>query len=392
MKTMKKVAAVVFALLLVLSTVSLGVSAEGDEDIGEIGITITADKTTNLYPGDIVTFTINISTKYKSTAMHWPVMYTTKAFEPVINGTGDTSYGNVIGYGPLDATGSYLESGELPASSEAFGGTYSKTNYSGIQIQWTAGTNGNGLNYYYQPSESGFDCLTFQLRVKSGYTANRGVGTVAIPTTTQARNFFYYQGITNPSDPNTLYKWTSETCTVTANVCKVNIIKELAGIIPKAGSDTVIDTSHDINYIYGLTELITSSIDLDQSTLSRFVTLTGDASCVLTTNEAENYSTGSVLYVYDADGNEIDQYTIIVFGDVDGDGEIVPYDMALIITAISNGPEWSWDGLYDNATFLACDVNGDGNVFPEDCNILQRYQAGYGYPDQTHSGAGLITN
>ena len=62
MKMMKKVAAILFALLLVLSTVSLSVSAEGET--GTIGITITADKTNNLYPGDIVTFTINISTNF----------------------------------------------------------------------------------------------------------------------------------------------------------------------------------------------------------------------------------------------------------------------------------------------------------------------------------------
>ena len=220
MKMIKKVAAVLFALLLVLSTVSLSVSAEGET--GQIGITITADKTSNLYPGDIVTFTINISTSFNYTAMRWPVMFTTKAFEPVINGEGDTSYGNVVGFGPLDTADSYLESSMLKNDSEAFGGTYSKTNYSGILIQWTGGTTGTGMGYYYQPN--GYDCITFQLRVKDGYTANRGVGTVAIPTTSQAKKVFYYQGITTPSDLTTLYKMNSETYTVTANVCKVNII------------------------------------------------------------------------------------------------------------------------------------------------------------------------
>ncbi len=72
MKMWKKVTAIAVVLLLVLSTMSIGVSAEGET--GTIGITITADKTTNLYPGDIVTFTINISTNFRAFAMRSPVM------------------------------------------------------------------------------------------------------------------------------------------------------------------------------------------------------------------------------------------------------------------------------------------------------------------------------
>ena len=116
MKMWKKVTAIAVVLLLVLSTMSIGVSAEGET--GTIGITITADKTTNLYPGDIVTFTINISTNFRAFAMRWPVMYTLKAFEPVVanDGNGDADYGNVIGLGTLEDTSSYLESGECPVN------------------------------------------------------------------------------------------------------------------------------------------------------------------------------------------------------------------------------------------------------------------------------------
>ena len=385
MKTMKKVAAVLFALLLVLSTVSLSVSAEGET--GTIGITITADKTTNLYPGDIVTFTINISTNFNYTAMRWPVMFTTKAFEAVVNGEGDTAWGNVRGFGTLDSAESYLESAELPNNSEAYGGTYSKTNYSGILIQWTAGTSSAGLSYYNEPN--GSDCLTFQLRVKSGYTANKGVGTVVIPNTTQAKKVFYYQGITNPADLSTLYKLNTTTCTINSTPCTVNILSAQAGIIPKVGTDIVIDTDHDINFIYGFTSVVQNNAELSPETMSNFITPTGNATYTLESNDGA-YGTGAVLHLFDADGEPVDDYTIIIFGDIDGDCIVDSNDAVSIISAISNVEEWSWGDVADNAKMFACDINGDDGVFSEDFNVVELYLQFEGYPDQTRSGAGLV--
>ena len=81
MKMLKKVTAVLAVLLLVLGTMSIGAVAAGET--GTIGITIRADKTDYLYPGDIVTFTMNVSTNFNYIGMRWPVMYSLKAFEPV---------------------------------------------------------------------------------------------------------------------------------------------------------------------------------------------------------------------------------------------------------------------------------------------------------------------
>ncbi len=250
MKMLNKVTAVVVVLLLVLGTMSIGALASVDS--GAIGITITADKTTNLYPGDIVTFTVNISTNFHYTGMRWPVMYTLKAFEPVVanDGNGDLDYGNVNPLGQLaDEPDSYLESAEA-STNDPFGTPYTKANYGCLLIQWTGATSGSSVTNYYAPS--GEDCLTFQLRVKPGYTANKGVGTVAIPTTNQAKNVFYYEGVEFPNDATSTFFLTSATMTVTSAPCTVNIIKEAPGMLPKEGSPTVIDTESDTNYILSL--------------------------------------------------------------------------------------------------------------------------------------------
>ncbi|MGN0635054.1 MAG: dockerin type I domain-containing protein [Acutalibacteraceae bacterium] len=381
MKNMKKVATVLLALLLVMSTMSLGAFAA--DETGTIGITITADKTKNLYPGDIVTFTINIKNDFNYVCMRWPVMYTAKVFEPVIanDGNGDADYCNVSGYGSLSGVDSILESGELPSTSEAFGGTYNKTNYKGILIQWTGGTSSSGIAYYHE--ENGSDCIQFQLRVKDAPTATSA--TVIIPTTTQCKGFFYYQAITDPADISTLYKMSSTTCTVTSTGATLSVFKEAAGIKAKAGTDIVIDED---GYIYGFTEVVRDFDTLNASTISSWITTAGGATYTFDTNASGNYSTGATLHVYDADGNSVADYQVVIFGDINGDGIINAMDSANLIIGYLNLAEWSED--YDpkaNAMYFACDANADGAVENVDYGPLEVCIHGDGYINQTYDAS-----
>lgn len=382
MKMCKKVIALIAAILLVLSTMSIGVSAEGETK--SIGITITADKTTNLYPGDIVTFTINISTNFRAFAMRWPVMYTLKAFEPVManDGEGDADYGNVIGHGGvLDDPSSFLESGECPVN-DPFGAPYAKSNYGCLLIQWTGGATGTGVTNYYAPS--GSDCITFQLRVKAGYTSNKGVGTVAIPTTNNAKSVFYLQGITDPADANSTYKIAVADCNITSTPCTVNIIKEQAGIQPKAGTPTVIDTDGPINYIYGLNSVVDEGEEIDDITIRKYITLTGDATFTLEENDLGVMSTGAKLFLYDAGNKFLAEYVFVIFGDCNGDGTTNGLDSLVMIDGFMYTYEWSYGGVKDNATAFSCDMNANGQLDPDDLAPLLDMNAGVGYENQTY--------
>ena len=381
MKMWKKVIALVAVFLLVLSTMSIGVCAEGET--GTIGITITASKTTNLYPGDIVTFTINISTNYRAFAMRWPVMYTLKAFEPVVanDGNGDADYGNVIGIGTLADPASYLESGECPTN-DPFGTPYAKSNYGCLLIQWTGGTTGTGVTNYYEPN--GANCLTFQLRVKPGYTSNKGVGTVAIPTTNNAKNTFYLQGITDPADANTTYKMAPADVTVTSTPCTVNIIKEQAGIVSRTGTATVIDTDGPVNYIYGLNAIVDEGEEIDETTIFKYVTPTGDATFTLEDNDNGVMSTGAKLYLYDAGGTFLAEYIFVVFGDCNGDGVTNGLDALTMIDGFMYTYEWSYGAVKDNATCFSCDINANGMLDPDDLAPLLDMNAGIGYVNQIY--------
>lgn len=397
MKMLKKVTAVVAVLLLVFGTMSIGVTAAGET--GSIGITITADDQNGshkYYPGDIVTFTVNISTSFNYTAMRWPVMYTLKAFEPVIgnDGNGESDYGNVIGFGTLSDPDSYLESAEA-TTNEPFGGTYSKANYGCLLIQWTGGTSGNSVICYNEPN--GADCLTFQLRVKPGYTSNGGVATVAVPTTNQAKSLFYLEGITTPTNGDSTFYLTLDTLTFTSSPETVSVVREQAGIQPKAGSDTVIEKdvpTHEgatINYIYGLNSIAVDNELLTHDALLQYVTLTGDATFEFIPlypseipGEDPLISTGSKLRLYDANGKYLEEYTFVVFGDINGDGVFDMTDGSTLIEAYLGVESWSWWTVKDNPTFFACDVTGDGYVDSLDYGPLVDAILMKGYINQTN--------
>jgi hypothetical protein len=382
MKMLKKVTAVLVVLLLVLGTMSIGTSAAVDS--GSVGITITADKTTNLYPGDIVTFTVNISTNFHYTGMRWPVMYTLKAFDPVIanDGNGDTDYGNVNGLGQLLAADSYLESAEA-VTNDPFGTPYTKANYGCMLIQWTGATSGTSVTNFYAPN--GEDCLTFQLRVKAGYTANKGVATVAIPTTNQAKSLFYYEGVEFPNNANSTFFLTSTTMTVTSTPCTVTIIKEAPGMLPKDGSPTVIDSDSGVNYIYGFNTIFAEYELIDEDTIFKYVTLTGNARLELIPNDMGMISTGATLRLYDASDLFLDEYTVVVFGDINGDCVMDLTDSNMLIDGYLYTEEWSWgDTVKDNATFFSCDVNGDGYVDSTDYGPLFEALLTRGYVNQTN--------
>ena len=405
MKMLKKVTAVLVVLLLVLGTVSIGATAV---DSGTIGITIRADSEgKKLYPGDIVTFTVNISTNFNYVAMRWPVMYTLKAFEPVIgnDGNGDADYGNVIGHGTLADEDSYLESGEA-ITNEPFGGTYSKANYGCLLIQWTGGTSGNRVVCYNEPS--GYDCLTFQLRVKPGFTGS--VGTVAVPTTNQAKNMFYLEGITDPSNGNSTFHLTLSNLTFTSTPAQVEIIREEAGL--QARGDTIIETvdvtpaalqdgvadSPTINYIYGLNSFVQTGEEYSAESIQQYLLVLGDAKIELwTVPELEHpetfdddpeseklISTGAKLKLYDANGTFLDEYTFVVFGDINGSGQIDGMDSSILINAFLYLYDWTYYGLKDNPTFFACDINGDGAVASDDYGPLLEAIGYKGYVNQTN--------
>lgn len=75
--------------------------------------------------------------------------------------------------------------------------------------------------------------------------------------------------------------------------------------------------------------------------------------------------TGATLVVKDTAGNEFARYTLIIFGDVNGDSEITGTDSGIVKTvAIGGDPD-------SEVAQFAADVNGDGEITGTDSGIVK---------------------
>ncbi len=117
------------------------------------------------------------------------------------------------------------------------------------------------------------------------------------------------------------------------------------------GTTTVLDT--ELGYIYGL--------DIGLSDLDGFV----DYSASVSYETPDGIGTGMTLTTFRG-GEEWETYTIIIFGDLNGDGVIDIYD-ASILAAIVNGDMELEEG---DAILFAADLNGDTAVDIYDLAIL----------------------
>ncbi len=129
-------------------------------------------------------------------------------------------------------------------------------------------------------------------------------------------------------------------------------------ILPKADSTTIIDS--DEFFIYGLRSGLTA-----EQFESNFVYLSGNGSFVYSTTGL--LGTGTKIDLIDNNtGLVIQTYTVIIFGDVNGDGNIDDGDSGQIVDHENYLYDWS-----NNPEKLrAGDVNADGDIDSLDAGII----------------------
>ncbi len=96
--------------------------------------------------------------------------------------------------------------------------------------------------------------------------------------------------------------------------------------------------------------------------VSAYFDITGDAIV-----ECASIATGSVITISDTEGNVIDEYVIVIAGDVNGDGSFSVSDMSSIASALALFSPLSSTG--DAAYDYAADLNGDGTVTIGDMSL-----------------------
>lgn len=148
--------------------------------------------------------------------------------------------------------------------------------------------------------------------------------------------------------------------------------------------DTIIDEER--GFIYGLPHGdIGGVVDLASE---GYVAVEGDGSVVCTlVGDAEFLGTGATVELLDSKGSAVKTYTVIIFGDTDGNGLIETFDTLDLIDFIGwNDCVYDWEDSTIPQVF-AMDINADGYADDLDVAYIEDY-AGWNLDDilQTYEG------
>lgn len=158
--------------------------------------------------------------------------------------------------------------------------------------------------------------------------------------------------------------------------CRDYCIIRVVGITPSLNSTTVIDAEN--GFIYGL--------DVGLNSIDSYVELSS-SSCSLEYDENKNgFGTGTVINMVN-DSTVIDSYTIVIFGDVNGDGWYDGQD-AVVVNMLANG--MLTREQVGEAVWTAADCNHDGIIDQLDVDLLNHASIVLSNVDQTKTKEELL--
>ena len=136
------------------------------------------------------------------------------------------------------------------------------------------------------------------------------------------------------------------------------------------GSTAVIDSRQ--MFIYGLTDLMTD--------LSGYVSPVGNYTIEIDMHDQFSLGTGAYVYVKEGTTQKA-LYTVVLFGDLNGDGEITDADQTIMNSLVSGGDT---AGFFAGGPFFtAADLNSDGKIDAADKAIMDAHIDGTYVIDQT---------
>ena len=312
-KTMKKLFAVLVSAALLVSCFAFTGNAWGTPTGTEaMTVGLTLDKA-EANPGDTVTVTVRLANNYNAVTMRWPVLFSKAFFELDGENGGLAAPINTVVSVPGSADGS-TSADFIPAAYAA--------DYDALTIQWIAGGDvTTGIVGAFTSAEA-VDCFTFTLKVKDDA---EGTGSVFIPADSA---YFYYTGINDPADATTSYTSGTPFTFTIGEAQTVTAITAVADPVLTAaeGFNVCVMTfdDDDTEYLVGFDaeEILDNGGDY----CDQFVVENGSY-----TVSDDTLKTGETVTVYNAAGEVYKTYTIIFFGDVNGDGSIDVDDASQIV-------------------------------------------------------------
>ena len=322
----KKVLSLVLAVVMVAATFAFSASAANEKNAT---FTVSVDKAT-VSQGEVITVTVKLTTNYYAGPTNVPVYYNPAVFEFVEKSVTGT---NIFG-----ATATDVQS-------------HNDTATGCLKVAFIPNTADGTAAAKVMNGENLF---TFQLRAIADGPSNIGLKKEDQKTAT------------NIGGP--LYCGAYGSSAITANpdtVCQTFVIKNTTAtvgatatpeIVAKDGTTGYVDNER--KYVYGVTA---GDVAANYFEATNGGTLTWDVG----TAASEN-GTGATVTLKDSKGADVATYTLVIFGDVNGDGAVDSAD-AVQVKRVS-----VLLATLDGAYAFAGDYNADGAVDSADAVAVKR--------------------
>lgn len=337
----KKIISLVLAVVMALGVFSICAFAEAPTAVWTLEVTNTDGTpiTGSIPTGTEVKVTVKLQSDFYIGTVGLPVFYS-NAFSYVENSAVLTE---IYGAGAT-RTGTSVDSIDAPSGYGVFYAVY-------VPNSSVAGVASPMYN-------TATTILTFNLVANTEATAEIKLDAAAQKTTANIGGKFYC-GSRESADVTTDEAITGQTFTVPAAV-PVVIANAAADPVLTGVNTGVVDT--DNGYVYG--------VPAGQNVEDFFTVENG-------TFTVSGNGTGDTLTVYTTGGDEFAVYTVVIFGDVNGDGTVSAADTGAIKRALMG------EGL-TGAQAVAADANGSGSpaapeVTAADTGAIKRALMDEGY-------------
>ena len=345
MKHNKKVISIILSIILIISMTTTILIATANAK--KVSIAITTDKA-EFACGESATVSVRVTADCTLATMSIPVFYD-KTLVDVSEATA-----TLDNYAVKNA----ITDNESAEPSKIYNNTGINSDKFGFVLVNYIGSAGSELT---ESTDS--VVLTFKITAKADVSGNVVVKCIKESAKTESNiaGMLYFgsmpEGTTIDEIPE--------------NLENIDLTKAEANVAISTGSATLIANNEltgfidaENNYIYGI-PAGTSVEDL-----AEYFTVSNGVFEMVANEGGYTNGTGATLVVKDTAGNEVTTYTLIVFGDVNGDGSITMADYGIVSMASLGG---TIDGEANN---YAADVNGDASITMADYGMVSMASLG----------------
>lgn len=341
MKNKKKIIAIVVAIILIVSAFVVGTVA----NTKTTSVAISIDKT-EISAGETATVTVSVTADYPVVLMSIPVFYD-KTLLDVSNASTP-----LTGYTVAEATTDLV--------AENKDKVYANTGVSSATYGFVLATYIGGANETVS-TLTNTTVLTFTITAKADVNGEAVVKCVSASAKTEENiEGALYFGASTSGNKITSIPENVVGVNLESASASVNIVGGSPTLVAKDDKDTAFDDTN--KYIYGIAP---------NANIADYITVNNGSYELVANASGNTNGTGATVKVKNASGTVTDTYTVIVFGDVNGDSIITGIDLVAVSQYVS-GTTSALKGV----SLVAADINGDKAPTGIDLVAVSQYVSG----------------